>query len=63
MTWDGRVPMMRMLQPSELAKAMGFQSDYKLDGIRSRRDRIKVLGNGVAPPVMEAIVQSLTRSA
>ena len=59
-TWEGRIPMLRMLQPSELAKAMGFRRDYSLDGIRSRRDRIKVLGNGVAPPVMEAIVQSLT---
>jgi DNA (cytosine-5)-methyltransferase 1 len=62
-TWDGKVPMMRMLQPSELTKAMGFQEDYSLDGIRSRRDRIKVLGNGVAPPVMEAIIRSLTDKA
>lgn len=58
-TWEGREPMIRMLQPSELARAMGFQPDYSLAAVRSRRDRIKVLGNGVAPPVMEAIVRSL----
>ena len=61
-TWDGCEPMLRMLQPSELARAMGFQADYRLDHVRQRRDRIRLLGNGVAPPVMEAIVQALTIS-
>ena len=59
-TWLGREPMLRMLQPSELAKAMGFERDFCLDHVRQRRERIKLLGNGVAPPVMEAIVRSLT---
>lgn len=53
--------MMRMLQPEELKKAMGFKADYKLDGIDglTRRDRIKLMGNGVCPPVMESLVRSL----
>jgi len=54
--------LMRMLQPEELKLAMGFGMDFKLnivDGL-IRRDRIKLMGNGVCPPVMEAIVKSLT---
>lgn len=49
---------MRMLQVSELQRAMGFKSDYKLN-VGSRREKIRVLGNGVCPPVMEAITKSL----
>jgi len=49
---------MRMLQVSELKKAMGFQSNFQLEG--SRRDQIKLLGNAVCPPVMSAIVKTLT---
>jgi DNA (cytosine-5)-methyltransferase 1 len=59
-TWKGRTPMLRMLQVPELKKAMGFDSNYALPH-GSRRDRIKMLGNGVCPPVMEAIVRSLTQ--
>jgi DNA (cytosine-5)-methyltransferase 1 len=58
-TWEGRTPMLRMLQVSELRRAMGFNDDYRLDDVRQRRDRIKILGNGVAPPVMKAIVSNL----
>lgn len=55
---------MRMLQPEELKFAMGFGEDYKLDEIKDitqarRRDRIKLMGNGVCPPVMKVIVESL----
>ena len=40
-------------------RAMGFDTGYKLlQG--SRRDRIKLLGNGVCPPVMRQIVAALT---
>jgi DNA (cytosine-5)-methyltransferase 1 len=49
---------MRMLQVSELQRAMGFKGDYQLK-VGSRRDKIRVLGNGVCPPVMEAIVKQL----
>lgn len=52
---------MRMLQPEELKLAMGFGKDFKLSEIPglSRRERIKLMGNGVSPPVMGAIVRSL----
>jgi DNA (cytosine-5)-methyltransferase 1 len=53
--------MMRMLQPEELKLAMGYRSDFKLDEIKglTRRERIKLMGNGVCPPVMEAILRSM----
>lgn len=59
-TWQGSEPHLRMLQVPELARAMGFDNTYSLDGVGSRRDRVRLLGNGVAPPVMEAIIRSLT---
>lgn len=52
--------MMRMLQPTEIRRAMGFPDDYKFPEV-SRRDRIRLLGNAVCSPVMEAIVRSLMR--
>lgn len=61
-TWQGRQPMLRMLQPPELTKAMGFMDDYSLECVLRRRDRIKLLGNAVAPPVMEAVVRTLIGS-
>jgi DNA (cytosine-5)-methyltransferase 1 len=58
-TWEGSTPMLRMLQVPELLKAMGFGDEFKLlQG--SRRDQIKLLGNGVCPPVMREIVRTLT---
>lgn len=58
-TWECHNPMLRMLQVPELKRAMGFDNDYSLPH-GSRRDKIKILGNGVCPPVMEAIIRSLT---
>lgn len=55
---DGKEPRMRMLQVPELKRAMGFDDDFQLP-IGSRRDRIRLLGNGVCPPVMKAVVESL----
>lgn len=50
--------MMRMLQPEELKLAMGFPRSYKLaDG--TRRDKIRLMGNAVCPPVMKELVKSL----
>lgn len=51
---------MRMLQPSEIRRAMGFPLDFKFPNV-SRRERIKLLGNAVCSPVMEAIIQTITR--
>jgi DNA (cytosine-5)-methyltransferase 1 len=51
---------MRMLQVPELQRAMGFPQSFKLrHGVR--RDRIKLLGNAVCPPVMARVVRLLTR--
>lgn len=52
---------MRMLQVPELQRAMGLDSSYRMS-IGTRRDKIRLLGNGVCPPVMRAIVESLTRT-
>ena len=51
--------MLRMLQVEELKAAMGFPKSYSMRH-GSRRDRIKMLGNGVCPPVMRAIVEAVT---
>lgn len=59
-TWEGDTPMLRMLQVPELQRAMGFGNDFRMP-FGTRRDRIRLLGNGVCPPVMSAIVHSLTR--
>lgn len=54
-TPEGHV--MRMLQVPELQLAMG------MDGMRfehgTRRERIRMIGNAVCPPVMKAVVQHL----
>jgi len=55
---DGCEPRMRMLQVPELKRAMGFEESFKLP-VGTRRDRIRLLGNGVCPPVMEAVINSL----
>jgi DNA (cytosine-5)-methyltransferase 1 len=52
---------MRMLQVPELKKAMGMPQRFSL-GERTRRQKIHLVGNAVCPPVMRAIVRSLTRT-
>lgn len=49
---------MRMLQPPELAAAMGFPVDYSW-AATTRREHIKLIGNAVSPPVMRSIVKAL----
>lgn len=54
--------VMRMLQVPELLEAMGMPKKMRLvDG--TRRDKIKMIGNAVCPPVMTAVIKSLTRGA
>lgn len=53
---------MRMLQVPELQRAMGLEPDYRMN-FGTRRDRIRLLGNGVCPPVMRAVVENLKRTA
>jgi DNA (cytosine-5)-methyltransferase 1 len=50
---------MRMLQPPELAAAMGFPKDYRWPRSVTRREHIKLIGNAVAPPMMKAVVEAL----
>lgn len=58
-TWEGREPMLRMLQVDELRRAMGFPGSYRFDH-GTRRDKIKMIGNGVCPPVMQAVIEQLS---
>lgn len=48
----------RMLQVPELCRAMGFPEEHLFDR-GTRRDKIKLIGNAVCPPVMAAVVESL----
>ncbi|MBF0310044.1 MAG: DNA cytosine methyltransferase [Magnetococcales bacterium] len=56
--WENGIPTLRMLQVSELKRAMGFTDNFVLSQ-GCRRDRFKVLGNGVCPPVMASIVEQV----
>ncbi len=58
-TPDGHV--MRMLQVPELKRAMGLEESYDLSH-GTRRDKVRLLGNGVCPPVMTRLVQQLGQS-
>lgn len=60
--WVDDEPMLRMLQVPELHRAMGFPESFVLPH-GTRRDKVKLLGNGVAPPVIETVLQSLIREA
>ncbi len=51
--------MMRMLQPEELKAAMGYGKDFNLNVGITRRNKVKLMGNGVCPPVMNEIIRSL----
>jgi DNA (cytosine-5)-methyltransferase 1 len=53
--------VMRMLQVPELKRAMGMPGTFEL-GEGSRRERIHLIGNAVCPPVMRAVVRTLTRT-
>jgi len=59
MTWKKGVPFLRMLQVPEIMRAMGFRETDKFQFTCTRREQIKQLGNGVCPPVMEAVVKHL----
>lgn len=60
-TWQKNVPMLRMLQPPELMRAMvGSGAAHQLP-IGSRRDKVKLCGNGVCSPVTETIFRKINR--
>jgi len=56
--WIDGEPTLRMLQIPEIKRAMGFPRSFNLEH-GTRRDKIKLLGNGVCAPVMRQIVASL----
>ena len=49
---------MRMLQPPELQAAMGIPQRFRLRR-GTRREKVKLLGNAVCPPVMKRVVKTL----
>lgn len=53
-TWRDSEPYLRMLQPDELLKAMGGGDEHQLP-FGSRREKVKLCGNGVCSDVMTAI--------
>ncbi|MFA6175533.1 MAG: DNA cytosine methyltransferase [Phycisphaerae bacterium] len=53
--------VMRMLQVPELQAAMGMPLKMKFES-GTRRDRIKMIGNAVCPPVMRSVIQNLLAS-
>lgn len=50
----------RMLQPHEIKQAMAFPQEYVLLG--NARERVKLLGNAVTPPVMQMLVERCIHS-
>lgn len=59
-TWQGGTPYLRMLQPPELLRAMGVGSRHHLN-FGTRREKVKLCGNGVCSPVMEVIFRQIAR--
>lgn len=55
-TWRDNEPYLRMLQPDELLRAMGGGKEHQLP-FGSRREKVKLCGNGVCSDVMTAIFQ------
>jgi DNA (cytosine-5)-methyltransferase 1 len=53
-TWRKGIPYLRMLQPDELLRAMGGGAEHCLPH-GSRREKVKLCGNGVCADVMTAI--------
>lgn len=59
---NGNRYVMRMLQPTELARAMSLPDHHKFP-VGSRREKVKLCGNGVCAAVVENIVRSLQEAA
>jgi DNA (cytosine-5)-methyltransferase 1 len=58
-TWECGQPYLRMLQPDELKKGMGGGDDHELPS-GSRREQVKLCGNGVCSEVLESIFKRIT---
>jgi DNA (cytosine-5)-methyltransferase 1 len=53
--------MFRMLEPHEIAAAMAFDPSYRVLA-RTKRDRVRLYGNAVTPPVAEVLVSALVEA-
>ncbi|MEU8151714.1 DNA cytosine methyltransferase [Nonomuraea sp. NPDC048901] len=53
--------MFRMLEPAEIQAAMAFPSTY-LVLPEAKRDKVRLLGNAVTPPVAEIIISALVEA-
>lgn len=53
--------LFRMLEPHEIAAAMGFDPHYRVLA-RSKRHKVRLYGNAVTPPVAELIVSALVEA-
>ncbi len=58
-TWKKDTPYLRMLQPDELLLAMGGATEHVLPH-GTRREKVKLCGNGVCSDVMTAIFHWIT---
>lgn len=50
----------RMLQPHEIQRAMAFPVNYRVLG--TQREKVKLLGNAVTPPVMSMLIERCVQS-
>lgn len=55
---NGREWTIRMLQPPELARAMGVPKSH-LFPVGTRRDKVKLCGNGICSPVLKEVIIQL----
>ncbi|MEV5598424.1 DNA cytosine methyltransferase [Streptomyces sp. NPDC052496] len=51
----------RMLEPHEIGRGMAFADDYRL-APKSKRDRVRLYGNAVTPPVGEVLICALVEA-
>jgi DNA (cytosine-5)-methyltransferase 1 len=52
--------LFRMLEPHEIGRAMAFPDDYLVLGCK--RERVRLFGNAVTPPVMHWLLQRCIES-
>jgi DNA (cytosine-5)-methyltransferase 1 len=52
--------LFRMLKPPEIGRAMAFAASYVVLG--TQREKVRLYGNAVTPPVAEVIVRALVEA-
>lgn len=56
-------PQIRMLQPTEIARGMGWARQPRWPNGTTRTQRVRLLGNSVCPPVAAALVERIRLAA